>query len=285
MGISIAHSCVSSCEWQLIVASLSELRLQSALFYHPPIISPASLFLCVLGPVLHGEVTSMESRWLPVGRSDGSARVVLSLTNLDATTGGHINVSTAQGADKVGAVGGLGLDIIRGDVHVGAASHVRAARDGGLAVVGVDLVDTIRVLGVDDGRDVEVGQTSPAVEGDLAQHAHGVGGIGGNGIPVANPSIGEVDGDGVAARDSGVIDTLTTRSGSEVDSTVRGVHGLEGDLVGSACQSGRGKEGKSAEEHVDGGWWLSWEFLSKGFRYADEMIVEIGMFEASRDLV
>lgn len=236
----------------LIVASLSELRHQSALFDHLPV---SRVHLIVKSrPTLSTELTSVEPGWLPVGISDGSAgECLLVVTTLEAALGDG-DIASAQSADEVSACRGLGLDVIRLRVQVGATSQGHATRDGRGAVGRVQLVDTVGVVRVDDSRDVEVGQVAPAVEGHLTQHAGGVLGVRLDGIPVADPSIGEVDRDTGAARNRGGINVTLARGGGEVNGAISGVQRLEGDLVGSTCQSGKAKDGERAVLHVDC-WW------------------------------
>lgn len=123
------------------------------------------------------------------------------------------------------------------------AGEVGAARDGGLGLGqeladGEDLLDTVDVGGIDDGRDIKVSQVVPALEGDLSKHTGVVGGALGYGEVVALPALGHgdhllaiaVDLDGLNGREAGV--------GSEDDSLGVGVLVLESDGVGCADQAG-----------------------------------------------
>lgn len=157
----------------------------------------------------------------------------------------------AEGADEVGLGGGLGLDVV-GEVVGVVAQEVVAAGGGGLGGGRVHELDAVHVVGVDDGGDVEVGQVVPAVEGDLAEHAGGVLGAVRDGVPVADPGLGEVDGGGALGGDLDRVDGGEAGVGDEVDGAVGVVEGLEGDGVGGDGD-GRAEEGEKAGElHLEG---------------------------------
>lgn len=104
------------------------------------------------------------------------------------------------------------------------------------------------VVGVDNGRDVEVGHAVPATEVDLAEHTGDVGSTLLDSVVVANPSIGEGDGLLGSAADSDGGELVETRVGSEVDGSLNGVQSDKGD--GSSKGSGRGgdESGESSSE-------------------------------------
>lgn len=163
-------------------------------------------------------------------------------------------VTATQGGDQVSLLGGHGLDVV-GVVVGSVAGEVGAAGDGGLDLGleladGEDLLDAVDVGGVDDGRDIKVGQIVPALEGDLAKHTGVVGGALGDGEVVALPALGDgdhllsiaVDLDGVDRGEAGV--------GSEDDGLGGGVLVPESDGVGCAGQAGSSsdKSGKVGSE-------------------------------------
>lgn len=151
----------------------------------------------------------------------------------------------ADGDDDVLLMGNLGLDIIREVVGI-VAREDHAARHGRLGVGREHLLDVVLVLGLDDGRDVEVSLALSTVELDLAEHARGVLLSLGDGVEVANVLVREghslllrgVDLDGLHI--PGVF------VGGEVDGTADVVKGPEGDLSG-------GGNGGRAEKSKDGG--------------------------------
>lgn len=116
-----------------------------------------------------------------------------------------------------------------------------------------DLLDVVLVVGVDNGRDVEVGQALPATKVDLAEHAGSVVRTILDGVPVALPGVRESDG-GVLARGGGDgVNVGAARVAGEVDGALSVVQGPEGN-AGSAGESRGGNEGsnRSSEKHFDG---------------------------------
>lgn len=124
-------------------------------------------------------------------------------------------------------MGDLGLDVIREPVGVVAGEDL-AAGHGLAGVGGPHLLDVVMVGGVDNGRDVKVGEAVPAAELDFAEHARDVFSVGRIGIPVAYPRIRELNGgvlrgahrDGFERRGAGVA--------SEDQGTVNAVKSPEG---------------------------------------------------------
>jgi len=76
----------------------------------------------------------------------------------------------AKEADKLTAVGAEGSNVIPFVVGVRAREGL-AARDGNAAVQWEDHLHTLRVIWIDDSRDIEVRGTSEAIEADLSEHA------------------------------------------------------------------------------------------------------------------
>ncbi len=72
--------------------------------------------------------------------------------------------------DELGIGRGEGCNVVPLVVGVGAGEGL-ASGEGGVAVLGEDLLDAVSVIGVDDGRDIEVGSAAVAVEAELGQHA------------------------------------------------------------------------------------------------------------------
>lgn len=168
-------------------------------------------------------------------------RVVLA----SVTLLGHFHLAGTEGDDDVVAGGGLGLDVVRVVVSVGAGKG-HTARDGSLGIGRVHLVDAGLVLRVDDGGDIKVSGASIAVEGELGQHARRVGCAVRNRVRVAAPAIRDGDIDRLAGRDRSV------RNGSGAspdDSAVGAVHGLEGDRVGGAHHRDQGGDSEVVELH------------------------------------
>jgi len=96
--------------------------------------------------------------------------------------------STAKKADEVVLMSSLGLDIIGMVVGVVAGEHL-AAGDGMLPLGGHDDFHADVVARVDDGGDIEEGNSLKRVEGELAKHAGHVRPTVTDGIVVANPSM------------------------------------------------------------------------------------------------
>lgn len=145
-----------------------------------------------------------------------------------------------------------GLDVV-GKVVGKVAREGDTARDGLLLIGRPHLLDVVLVIGIDNGRDVEVRDVVPAIEGDLAEHARDVGLALPDCIPVSLPAMREGDGDVLVTRDHGVWDLGGVRVAGEVDGAVDGVLGHEGDRVLGGGHDGGGEEGdKLGELHVDG---------------------------------
>jgi hypothetical protein len=159
----------------------------------------------------------------------------------------------AQGSPEVDLVGDLGLDVIGKPVAVVAREDL-AARHGVLGAGGPHLLDVAVVGGVDNGRDVKVGQAVPAVELDLAEHAGNVGTALGDGVEVANIVVGELNGGPLGTAHSDGVHGEGVLIADEVDGAHNVVEGPEGD-AGGAGKGSRADEAKDSgrETHVDGG--------------------------------
>lgn len=155
-----------------------------------------------------------------------------------ATLCGCLGQRTEE-ADQLVGGGDLGLDVVPLVVGVGAREGL-AARDGGVSVKREHLLDAVVVVWVDDSADIEVVHTSPAIEGDLAEHAWDISGILGDGVPVANPSGWE----GLV----GSLETLEGELGDRLESSVLSEDdgALSRVLVDEVHRSGQG--GGSEEE-------------------------------------
>ncbi|KAH6611234.1 hypothetical protein Trco_001254 [Trichoderma cornu-damae] len=164
---------------------------------------------------------------------------------------GVANGAGAQSADEVALLGGLGLDIIRQVVGV-VAREVDTSRHGLVGLGREDLLDVVLVVGVDNGGDVEVGQSVPAAEGDLAEHARDVGSAVLDGIEVALPGVGEGDGGVLLAVDGDGFEVGLARVAGEVDGALNIVQSPEGD-AGGAGQSRGSNQGsnRSSETHFE----------------------------------
>ena len=86
-----------------------------------------------------------------------------------------------------------------------------------------DHLDAVVVIWVDDGRDIEVGGASKAVETDLSEHAWNVGGAIRDGVPVANPAGWEGLVGGLGAGDDELGDALKASVWSEDDGALSAV--------------------------------------------------------------
>jgi len=128
----------------------------------------------------------------------------------------------AEEADEVASVGAESSDVIPLVVGV-AAGEGLAARDWGAAVEREDHLDAVVVIWVDDGRDIEVGGASKAVETDLSEHAWNVGGSIRDGVPVANPAGWEGLVGGLGAGDDELGDALKASVWSEDDGALSAV--------------------------------------------------------------
>jgi hypothetical protein len=158
----------------------------------------------------------------------------------------------AQGSPEVDLVGDLGLDVIGKPVAV-VAGEVLATRHGGEGDSGPHLLDVVVIAGVDNGRDIEVGQAVPAAELNLAEHAGLVLRAGLDSVPVADPSVGERDSGVLGTADGNAGERGRLRIGSEDKGALDVVEGPESNR-GGAGDSGRGNKGheRSRELHVCG---------------------------------
>lgn len=158
----------------------------------------------------------------------------------------------AERADEVRLGGDLGLDVVPDVIGVIARERL-AARGRRLGRGGVHLLDAVVVVGLDDGRDVEVGEAVPSLEGDFAQHAGDVGLAVRDGVPVADPALGDGGGDLVVAGDLDGVELLVAGAGGEVDGPVGVVKGHEGDGVGGDRKGGGAEDRQNLSElHLDG---------------------------------
>lgn len=149
-------------------------------------------------------------------------------------------------------VSDLGLDIIREVVGV-VAREVLAARDGLLGLGRVHRLDAVLVVGIDNGRDVEVGEAHPATEEKLTEHTRLVSGALSNGVEVALVVVREVDSGVLSVADSDGLDLGTTRRSSEDDGTGDIIKGLEGNSSSvDSGGSGSKAEERGSEMHLDG---------------------------------
>lgn len=111
-----------------------------------------------------------------------------------------------------------------------------AAGDGLVAVLGHDHLDTVDVVGVDNGGDVEVGGASEAVKADLTEHARGHLGALRDREPVAGPALREGLVDGGHAIDDEVVEGLETEVWGEDNGTLSAVLVDEVDNVVGGSQ-------------------------------------------------
>lgn len=152
--------------------------------------------------------------------------------------------AAAESADNLNLVGDLGLDIV-GQVVGVVAGEGLAARGGRLGADGPHLLDAVVIAGINNGRDIKVGQAVPALEGNLTEHAGDVVLAGRDGVPVANPALGDLDRVLLSTLDLERGNFSVADAGGEVDGAVSLVKRLEVDLVGS------GHEGGGAEDSED----------------------------------
>ena len=150
-------------------------------------------------------------------------------------------------------MGGLGLDVV-GEVVGKVAREDDAARDGLLLAGGPHLLDVVLVIGVDDGRDVKVGDAIPRVEGNLAQHAGDDGLTISDGEPVSLPAVSDLDRHVLSTGNLGVWDLGHVGVAGEVDCAVKVVLGHKGDRVGSVGGNcGRQERDELGELHIGSG--------------------------------
>lgn len=173
------------------------------------------------------EVTSMSSDLLSIDRGSGLAGLV------------------AHQADNGGLLGAHGLDVVWEVVCVGAGEGL-AARKWLLGGLGIHDLDVGIVTGVDNCADVEEGVVAPGVPGNLAEHAGDIGGAGLNGVPVANPGLGEgLVVDSVGTNGQGW-DLSMTGGRGEVDRA--GLAVLLDELDDVGCAGSGGEEGHSGND-------------------------------------
>jgi len=122
------------------------------------------------------------------------------------------------------------------------AGEVGATRLGAARTHRVQLLDAVVVAGVHNGRDVKVGEAVPSLERNLAEHTGDARGAVRDCVPVADPAVGEVDADTVAAAHVDIADALVAGRRREDDGAASAVLGDEGDRVG------KGRGGKSRDE-------------------------------------
>jgi len=152
----------------------------------------------------------------------------------------------------VSLVSDLGLDIIREVVGV-VAREALAAGHGLLGVGRVHLLDAVLVVGVNDSRDVEVGEAHPATKEQLAEHTGLVRGALSNSVEVALVVLRELNSGVLGVADGDRLNLGAARRGSEDDSTSDVVQGLESDLSSvNGGGSGSKAEERSSEMHLDG---------------------------------
>lgn len=166
------------------------------------------------------------------------------------TLGGGVGRLAAEGAVQLSLLGGDGLDVV-GKVVGSVAGEDGATGHEGLGGDGVlagrpHLVDTVQVLGVDNGRDIKVGDAVPALEGHLAQHTAGVVGILGDGVPVADPALREGGSLGGLAGDLDRVELGVALAGGEDDLAVGAVEADKGDGVGGSG-NGAGDDGQGSD--------------------------------------
>lgn len=158
----------------------------------------------------------------------------------------------AKGGDEVNLLSNLGLDVVGEPVAVVTREGL-ATGHGGVAGLGPHLLDIVLVVGVNDGRDVEVGLAVPTTESDLAEHAGLVLGTLLDGVEVTNVLIREVNGNLLSTAHGNGLGALKTRIRGEDDGTLLVIESDKGD-GGSSSVSSRGNEASesSSELHVGG---------------------------------
>lgn len=172
--------------------------------------------------------------------------------------------SITKGGDDVVLLSDLSLNVVRQVVGVVAREDL-AARHGGLGVGRVHLLDIGLVVGIDDGRDVEVGHATPARELDLTEHTGLVLLALSDGVEVANVLIRELNSGLLSAAHSDRVNVVRVLVGGEVDGTLDIVKSPEGD-GGSVGESGRASKSKdrSGEMHLEWYWLVyTWQGLGQ----------------------
>jgi len=160
----------------------------------------------------------------------------------------------SKGTDEVVLAGGLGLQVVRVVVGVVAGERL-AARHWLHGTSREELLDVVHVIGVDDGRDVEIDQIIPTTEVDLAEHAGNVGLAVRDSVEVASPARGEVDSGVPRTADVDRRKLGQVSVAGEVDGTLNLIQGPECDArsAGDSRGGDESSNGKS-ETHFDG--WL-----------------------------
>lgn len=151
----------------------------------------------------------------------------------------------------MGLVSDLGLDII-GEVVGVVAREVLAARHGLLGVGRPHLLDAVLVVGVNDGRDIEVSEAHPASEEKLTKHTGLVLGALSDGVEVALVVLGELNGGVLRRADGDGLDLRAARGRSEDNRASNVIKGLESDSssVDSGGSGSKAEEG-SSELHLE----------------------------------
>lgn len=157
------------------------------------------------------------------------------------------------------SIANLGLDIIREVVGIVAGENL-AARHRGLRGSAPHLLDVVLVIGVDDGRNIEVGLATPAREHDLSEHARLVLRALLDGVEVADVGVRELNSGLLGIAHSDGVDAVSILVRGEIDGSGLVVKGPESDGT-SASKSSRADKGKDrgGEEHLEfGGCCWAW---------------------------
>jgi hypothetical protein len=159
--------------------------------------------------------------------------------------------SLTESGDEVVLFSDLGLDVIREVVGVVAGEHL-AARHGGLRVGRVHLLDVGLVVGINDGRDVEVGGATPARELDLTEHTGLVLLTISDGVEVADILIRELNSGLLGVAHSDRVHDVRVLVGSEVDGALDIIKSPEGDgrSVGESGRASKSKD-RGGEMHLE----------------------------------
>lgn len=145
----------------------------------------------------------------------------------------------------------LGLDIIRQVVGV-VAREALATRGGLLGFGRVHELDAVLVVGINNGRDIEVGEAHPAAEEQLTEHTRLVVGALGNGVEVTLVVVRELNSGVLSVVDGDGLNLGTARRWGEDNLASDIVQGLEGNRS-SVDSNGSGSEAeeRSSEMHLD----------------------------------
>jgi hypothetical protein len=154
----------------------------------------------------------------------------------------------AQQANELVVGTGKSLNVIPLVVGVGAWESL-ATRDRQVFVHGEQHLDTIGIIWVDDGRDIEKGHATPCIPSHLAEHARNIFCTLGDRVEVANPARVELDNGSFVALDDEILGAGHVLLACEVNGPGRAVLVDEVDLVGSGhgCERG-GCEKDSADD-------------------------------------